>query len=150
VRKVLGLGSGGGRNLIFLAKKGFEVYGIDFSKMGLKLTEEKLKKKNLKAKLKLGDIFKKLPYKKNFFNALISIRVIHHQKFEKIKKLIREIERILKPGAYVFGTILEKEKGLFHFHFERKTLKKLLKNFKILKIWKDSENYLVFLAKLKP
>jgi ubiquinone/menaquinone biosynthesis C-methylase UbiE len=160
--------------LIFLAQKGFEVYGIDFSKVGLKIARKQLKKGRLKAKLKIGNVFEKLPYKKNFFDALISVRVIHHQKFERIKKLINEIERILKPGGYFFGTVLRKEKigkerlsklkfldkrtylilegeekGLYHFQFNRKILKKLLKNFKILKIWKDSENYLAFLAKLK-
>jgi len=174
VRRILDLGCGNGRNLIFLAKKKFEVYGIDFSKVALKFLKEKLKKERLKAKLKFADIFKKLPYKENFFDAIISIRVIHHQKFEKIKKLMKEIERVLKPGGFFFGTVLTREKipkerlpqlkfidkrtylilegpekGLYHFHFNKEILKNLLKNFKVFRIWKDAENYLAFLAKLK-
>lgn len=174
VKKILDLGCGKGRNLIFLAKKGFKMYGIDYSKVGLKILKENLKKEKLKANLKLGNIFKKLPYRKNFFDALISIRVIHHQKIEKIRKLIKEIERILKPGGLIFVTCLGREKipkerkkdlkfvdkrtyfilrgperGLYHFHFNREILKKEFKNFKILEIWKDKENYLAFLGKLK-
>jgi cyclopropane fatty-acyl-phospholipid synthase-like methyltransferase len=174
VKKILDLGCGNGRNLIFLAKKDFEVYGIDYSKIALKFLKEGLKEEGLKAKLKLFNIFKKLPYKDNFFDALISIRVIHHQRLKEIKKLMREIERVLKTGGLFFGTVLAREKipkerlsqlkfidkrtyfilegpekGLYHFHFNRKILKNLLKNFKILKVWKDCENYLAFLARLK-
>jgi ubiquinone/menaquinone biosynthesis C-methylase UbiE len=75
VKRILDLGCGSGRHVIFLTKNDFEVYGIDIAKHGIKLAKEWLKKENLRANLKVGDIHKKLPYPKNFFDAIISIRV---------------------------------------------------------------------------
>ena len=43
VKTVLDLGCGSGRHIVFLAKQGFEVYGMDSSKSGLKQTREWLK-----------------------------------------------------------------------------------------------------------
>ena len=43
VKRVLDLGCGTGRHTIMLAKAGFDVYGTDVSKEGLKLTRKWLK-----------------------------------------------------------------------------------------------------------
>jgi SAM-dependent methyltransferase len=93
VKRVLDLGCGSGRHLVYLARHGFEVYGIDISETGIKLSKEWLKEENLKANLKIGDIYKKLPYSNNFFDAIISVQVLHHNRIEKIRKAIKEIER---------------------------------------------------------
>jgi len=42
-KKILDLGCGTGRHVIALAKRGFEVYGIDTAKKALNLTKERLK-----------------------------------------------------------------------------------------------------------
>ena len=83
-KRILDLGCGTGRHVIALAKRGFEVYGIDIAKNALNLARERLKEKNLKAKLKIGDIYKKLPFKNNFFDGLISTKTIHHARIFKI------------------------------------------------------------------
>ncbi len=174
VKRILDLGCGAGRNLVFLAKNNFEVFGIDFSKTGLKIAKEWLKEVGERAKLKLGNIYEKLPYPNSFFDAIVSIRVIHHQKLAKIRKLIKEVKRILRPRGLIFFTVLGREKipsemkkkikfvdkrtykilegaekGLYHFHFNRKIIKEEFKGFKILKIWKDKEGYLAFLGILQ-
>ncbi len=104
VRRLLDLGCGSGRHTVFLAKKGFEVYGIDNAAAGLKLTEDWLRQEGLQANLKLGSIYEPLPYADNFFDALISIQVINHGNIESIRKLIAEIQRILRPNGLVFLT----------------------------------------------
>lgn len=104
IRKVLDLGCGSGRHTVYLAKRGFEVYGFDIAPEGIKITRNWLKKERLKASFKIGDIYKKLPYKDKFFDAIIAIQVINHGKIESIRKLIREMERILKPKGLVFIT----------------------------------------------
>jgi predicted SAM-dependent methyltransferase len=40
-----------------------------------------------------------------FFDALISIQVIHHNLFKDILFTISEIERVLKPGGFIFITV---------------------------------------------
>lgn len=172
-----------------MAKLRFEVYGIDISPKGIEITKEWLKREKLKAKLEIGDIYKKLPYENNFFDAIISTRTLHHNKLEKIRKLIKEIKRILKPKGLIFITVRKAfgvkgwrkgkivihkykinrkikrtrykvigprictpieggEKGLIHFCFNKKLIKKEFRNFKIPKIWTTGGEY-CFLGELK-
>lgn len=111
VKKILDLGCGSGRHLIYLAKKSFEVYGIDIANHGLKIAWKWLERENVKANLKIGDVYKKLPYKDNFFDAIISVRVINHGRIKEIRKLIKEIERILKPEGLIFITTIKSDKA---------------------------------------
>lgn len=102
VKKVLDLGCGSGRHLVYLAKNGFKMYGIDIAKAGVNITRKWLKKNQLTAELKRGNIYKTLPYKNNFFDAVISTNAIHHAKIVDIRHTIKEIERILKPSGLIF------------------------------------------------
>ena len=76
VRRILDLGCGTGRHLVYLAKRRFEVYGIDIAEHGVKLSERWLRAEGLKAELKVGDIYKGLPYVDDFFDAIISVRIM--------------------------------------------------------------------------
>jgi len=167
VRRILDLGCGSGKHLIFLVKHGFKLYGIDIAEGAIKIAQEKLKKNKLKANLKTGSIYKKLPYKDNFFDAVISLRVMNHGRIEQIRRIIREIERVLKSQGSIFITVLRvitkkkskirkinfirvkmldsrtyiplegREKGVVHYIFNKELLKKEFKNFKIQRLWVD-------------
>ncbi|MEM2908795.1 MAG: class I SAM-dependent methyltransferase [Candidatus Bilamarchaeaceae archaeon] len=157
VKRILDLGCGSGRHTVYFAKKGFVVYGIDIAKQGIKITKSWLKKENVKANLKIGSIYRKLPYPNDFFDAVISTQTIHHARIGNVRKAIREIERVLKQHGLIFVTVARKikrrykqiaprtyvptegvEKGLPHYIFNKKLLKKEFKNFRIFRIWVDS------------
>ena len=176
IKRVLDLGCGSGRHLVFLAKRGFDVYGIDIAREGIKIAKEWLKEERLKANLKIGDFYKRLPYKDDFFDAIISIAALHHGKIEEIRKLIKEMKRILKPEGLIFVTLHKKlpkkkipkdrlfgikyiaprtyiilggpEKGGVHYNFNEKILKKEFKDFEFLKLWLEPGHYCL-LGKLK-
>ena len=177
VKRILDLGCGTGRHLVYLAKKGFEVYGIDISKTGIKIASGWLKKEKVKAKLKVGDIHKKLPYKDCFFDAIVCIRVLNHGKIEWIRKTINEMYRVLREGGYVFINVHKHrgkkhipkdkiygikwiaprtyvmlsgpEKGLIHYRFNKKILIDEFRKagFKVLSFWVDSESYYCMLCR---
>jgi len=107
-----------GRNLMFLAKIGFEVYGIDISSYAVKIIKKLSKKENLKINARVGNIFKKLPYKNEFFDVVIYTRTLNHGKINWIRKTIKEIYRVLKPSGYVFITV-HKHRGKKHIPKER-------------------------------
>ena len=67
---ILEIGCGTGANLGFIAKEGFNCFGIDGSRVAINIAKNKLKREKLKSELKIGDI-KKLPYKKNTFDCVI-------------------------------------------------------------------------------
>jgi cyclopropane fatty-acyl-phospholipid synthase-like methyltransferase len=172
VKTVLDLGCGSGRHTIFLAKNGFEVYGTDNSESGLKYVKTDLKKLGLKAKLKNADCFKKFPYKDNFFDAIISVQVIHHAKIEQIKYCISEIERTLKPNGLIFIIVTRSKKnkyrskvkmiaprtfiplegheiGVPHYLYNKELFRKSFNNFKVIELYKDGLTHYCLLGRLK-
>lgn len=177
VKKVLDLGCGGGRNLLYLAKKGFELYGLDSSEEGVKMTKDSLDKENLKAELIVGDAFKKLPYETGFFDAVMSIQVLEHAKLKDIKNAIEEIKRILKPSGLIFITLcgryskgkvrycivktakeiepgtfvptLGNEIGVPHHIYNASGIRDHYRDFKITDIWRDDKDYYCFIGENK-
>lgn len=103
---VLDAGCGTGRFSIELAKKGFDVIGIDSSKEMLRLTLLK-KNENYINNLQVinGDL-QTLPFKDNSFDTLTCVRVLFHMPF--YKDAIKEFVRVLKPSGKI---ILEFDNG---------------------------------------
>lgn len=98
--KILDAGAGTGRVTRILKDKGFDVYCLDTSDEMIK----KLKKIINPKKVKKGSVFK-IPFKKESFNAVVSLRVLHHFNLEDSKKLVKEYLRVTKKkGFIVFNT----------------------------------------------
>lgn len=177
IAKVLDLGCGAGRNTLYLTEKKFTVDGFDNAPTGLKILKNKLQQKGLSANLKIGDVYKPLPYRDNFFDALVSIQVIQHAKEINILKTIKEISRVVRPDGLIFITVCGRysknkvrlflvktankiaphtyiptqgnEVGLVHFIYNKELVKKHFKKFEILKLWKDDKDYFAFVGRNK-
>lgn len=100
-QRICDLCCGMGRNLIYLAQQGFDVYGIDFSTEGLSKTRKKAEKVNFKIELKQSDMTK-IPYPNHFFDATICIYAIYHNSLENIMKTLAEINRVLHKGGILY------------------------------------------------
>lgn len=98
-RRVLDLGCGAGRHLVYLAKEGFEVHGIDISETGLEHARRWLAREGLTAALKRSDMTE-IPYPEGFFDAVISVAVIYHGTLAQMRRAIGEVHRVLKPGGF--------------------------------------------------
>lgn len=155
VKNILDIGCGTGRHPVFLSKLGFNVSGFDISPTGLKLTKIWLKKENLDADIRVLEMDKKYPYKDGCFDAIISIKTLHHNNPNRLKRSILEVSRVLRKGGYVFiivpktmtqGNNFKKvdfrtfvpldgiEKGVPHFYFNKKLIKAFFHDFKIIKM----------------
>lgn len=177
VKKVLDLGCGSGRHLVHLAEQGFEVFGMDLSGKAIELAANWLKERGLSAKLRVNSIYERFPYEDNFFDAIISVRVINHGRIENIRNAIGEMQRVLKPRGLLFIEVSKdrpirvskkqssrsriigprtlvpkkgKEKGIIHYQFNKVILRKEFQNFRILSLYADSEGYYCLLGELKP
>jgi cyclopropane fatty-acyl-phospholipid synthase-like methyltransferase len=171
IKRILDLGCGTGRHVIYLSKKGFDVYGFDVSRTGVIYTKKWLKKEKLNAKVIVHEMTKKFPYPDNFFDAVISIQVIHHNKLNKVRKTIREVKRVLRTNGMIFisvptskkllnkkykkiapGTYIHldgKEKGLVHYYFNKKKIYEEFRGFKIRNIHIDSNDIFCILGEKK-
>lgn len=115
VKRILDLGCGTGRHVVYLAKNNFNVYGFDIAEDGIKISKKWLDSQKLKAHLNIGSIYDTLPYEDNFFDAVVSTQTINHGKIQDIRRTISEIERILKPHGLIFITVQKRKFGKKYF-----------------------------------
>ncbi|MHA2070453.1 MAG: class I SAM-dependent methyltransferase [Candidatus Thorarchaeota archaeon] len=102
VKKVLDVGCGSGRHLVYLSKRGFETYGFDVSQSALSLAHEWLEEEGLQATIIKHQMEQRFPYQDSFFDAVISTQVIHHNRMREILFTVSEIERVLRLGGVIF------------------------------------------------
>ena len=163
--KILDIGSGTGRHLIFFSKKGFDTHGFDASPKGISIAKQWLNEENLKAEIKLHKMEEKFPYPDSYFDAIISIQVIHHNRMEDILVTVSEIGRVLKKEGMIFitfpkigGTCRDvtklkkieyrtyipqegKEKGLPHHFFSLDEINDVFSSLELLEVYDDGKNH---------
>ncbi len=152
--KVLDLGCGAGRHVVYMASQTFETYGVDTSETGLKRTKERLKAHGLEASLVRCDM-KLPPFISSCFDVVICLNTIYHQRFMEIQQTMSEVHRILKnKGLFLVNfhsrrshrygkgikveenTFMDKngpEKGVLHHFVDEDELKQLFRKFRIVK-----------------
>ncbi len=167
---VLDLGCGSGRHVMYFARYGFSVFGLDSSQQGIEITRRTLKQANLRADLRLQGMTERLPYEDALFDAVIAVQVIHHAKVATIISIVAEITRVLKQDGFVFVTVPRlqnqaetfqeiepgtfvpmdgPEKGLPHHYFTPEELREIFFEYSITDIHVDSsEHYCLSAFKL--
>jgi len=83
--KILDVGCGAGAAVWYIAREGFSAYGIDGSDTAIKIAKERFAKEGLKGSFKVGDIIS-LDYTKEYFNCVVDVCAIQHNKTEAVKK----------------------------------------------------------------
>ena len=174
--RILDLGCGTGRHIVYLARLGCDVYGFDASPKALSMTQEWLNDEDLEATLFEHQMEDPFPYENNFFDTVISIQVIHHNLMKNIRKTINEIERVLRPGGILFVTVpvlhpgpvseeddwklVEVEEGTYvpqkgwesgipHHYFTLEEIPIEFRSFDIHDIFLDETGHRCFIARLR-
>lgn len=102
IGRVLDVGCGSGGQLLDLAKRGYMVFGFDFSPQAIEVAQKRFSEAKFRGDFKVASMQEKFPYRDNFFDVVISLRTINHGTLPQIKKTIKEIKRVLKPSGIVF------------------------------------------------
>ena len=124
--RVLEIGVGSGCNTLYLAKKGYDVTGIDIAKSSKVITEKKLQKnkinkKNFRIKI-LKYNYKKLPLESDYFDCVVCMSVLSLLgSKKKIEKLLSELQRVMKPKGKI---ILDINDANSEFSGKNKKIKK--------------------------
>ena len=111
-KNILDLGAGMGQNAIHFARQGFEVSAIEISDYAVEYMKNWAKDENLRIDAVVGDMHS-LPYSDNSFDCLFEYHTIRHTDSTGIKKIISEIERVVKPGGEVYLTFISKDSNEF-------------------------------------
>jgi len=166
LRRVLDVGCGIGRHIIYLAQHGIEAHGFDISEKALSRANALLRKHGLEANLSIGDMFKPFPYDDQFFDAVIATRTIHHGRLKDVLRVAAEMDRVLAKKGYVFiqtsawlpGERIEnplaveveprtlvwpegEEAYVPHHFFTKEELLSTFKNYRIVSLHSRSDHY---------
>jgi SAM-dependent methyltransferase len=110
--KILEIGCGSGNNLVYLAKEGFTVYGIDHSAYAIEMSKEFLSVNQCMAKIET-QCATSLPFPDNYFDVCVESNSIHCNMTEDVKLIMKEIKRVLKEGGKFYGIFVSNESDEF-------------------------------------
>lgn len=100
-RSILDLGCGTGRNTLYLVDRGFDVHACDISESGVEITKKLLSDKNTNnVEYSIQDMYS-MTLENDLFDGVLCIWVQGHGTRDEVKKGIKEIYRVLKPGGIV-------------------------------------------------
>ncbi len=109
---ILDAGAGPGRYTIDLAKKGYDVVLLDFSKGNVELAKTKVKEEKQEKKVKdfiQGTIVNLSQFKDNSFDAVICLGgPLSHVKENERQKAVNELIRVAKKNAPIFVSVMGK------------------------------------------
>ncbi len=100
--RILDIGCGHGRHVIYFSGNGHNVFGIDNYGPIIKRLDKQLIRIKLYADLKYHDFKKGLPYPNRYFDLVIATRSIHHTNAKTLKKIFLEINRVIKVKGLLF------------------------------------------------
>ena len=104
-KKVLDIGCGNGKYLVFLKTLSFIVNGIDSSETAVEMTKDVLDGNDSIVCANMYD-YKMTP---SSYDLIISIAAIHHGLKKEVKGVIKEIYQALLPGGLFFITLPDNE-----------------------------------------
>lgn len=96
--RVLELGSGCGNNLVFFAREGFEVHGIEGSASACEAARSLLGRESLSAQVSNAD-FIRIPYPDEHFDLIVDRESVCANRKQAILEIAKEVRRSLKRGG---------------------------------------------------
>ncbi len=107
-KKVLDVGCGGGRNLFYFLRNGFEVFGLDTDLRAVEAV--KALSASLAPDNPLGNFTvcsaENMPYRDGEFDLIVCNAVLHFASSEQhFDAMLESIFRVLKPGGYFFARL---------------------------------------------
>ena len=170
VQKILDLGCGDGRHLMYFGNLGYEMYGLDHSSSAIQLAEQWLTEEKLSAEFVCTGM-DMIPWSNEYFDAVICFQAINHNLVDAIRRTIAEIHRVLRKEGWLFvtigtwrlpdsftfhsGTEVEPntiilteghEKGVPHHFFTTEEILREFSQFNIVNLDHDSRNRACLLA----
>jgi SAM-dependent methyltransferase len=107
--RVLDLGSGTGKNSLFLAERGSISTGIELSKTAVKIAKDRAKQKQLQATFLQGDIGQKFPFPNESFDLILDVVSSNSLTNQERANYVKEINRTLVSGGYMYVKALCKD-----------------------------------------
>jgi ubiquinone/menaquinone biosynthesis C-methylase UbiE len=122
--KALDICCGLGTNTVYLAKKGFQVKGIDISQTAVEGAKEKAGKAGVNIDFRVGSAVR-LPYPANEFVFVFDMGCFHHILPRDRDAYLEGVRRVLKRGGKYLGICFSRRNGPAWNHFTEEELKRI-------------------------
>ena len=128
---VLDVGMGEGRDVLFLAEKGFQVTGVDLSEIAVNKCLKLAKEKWLTIEALAGDFLDYYP--DNRFEVIISNSTLHLMKKDSVRRAVVKMKKMTrKNGLNIIAVFSEKDTSSVPYKFKEDELKLFYKDWKVL------------------
>jgi SAM-dependent methyltransferase len=111
--RAIDLGCGAGNYAIYLAGLGFEVTGVDSSPTAIKIAEEHAKEQGARCRFIVADLLGDLHEVTGTFDFAYDWEFLHHIFPEDREVYIRNVHRLLNPGAPYFSVCFSEDDPQF-------------------------------------
>jgi SAM-dependent methyltransferase len=98
---VLDVGCGTGENALYLAGRGYDVWGIDFIPKAIERARDKAAQRGLRAQFQVGDALD-LDVLGRTFDTVIDSGLFHTFSDEERTKFVRGLARAVRPGGAAY------------------------------------------------
>lgn len=106
--KILDAGCGGGRNIVYFLREGFQVFGVDQNMEAIE--HVRYLAQTLAPQISTENFqtaaIEKMPFQNEVFDAVISSAVLHFADDEAhFNRMLDEMRRVLKPNGILFARL---------------------------------------------
>lgn len=110
--KTIDMGCGAGNYAVYLAERGFEVTGVDFSQTAIKIARENASRKGVKCNFFVADVVEELDSVNQTWDFVYGWGLLHHILPEQRQKYVENVRRILNPsGRYLSVCFSQEDTG---------------------------------------
>ncbi len=111
--RTIDLGCGAGNYAIYLAGLGFDVTGVDSSPSAIKIAGENATKRGVRCRFIVADLLGDLHEVNDTFDFAFDWEFLHHIFPEDQKTYIKNVYKILRPGATYFSVCFSEKDSQF-------------------------------------
>jgi len=101
--RVLELGCGNGRVILFTARKGHDAYGIDIVPEAIDWAKQQAQEQKIEAHFTVGDVITLSPYADAFFDFVFDADCLFMVIGKDRKACVENVFRVLKPGGVFYA-----------------------------------------------
>ncbi len=98
--RVLELGCGAGNMTIWLARKGYEAYGVDIAPAGIAWARERAQEQDIQINFTVGNVLDLAGYSNAFFDFALDGHCLHCIIGTDRRQFFSSVRRVLKPKGY--------------------------------------------------
>ena len=107
--RFLDLGCGGGAVSWYLAREGFNVFGVDGSSIAVKRLSKRFEDEKLNGCFRVCDFTKNISFDDGVFDVVMDVTSIQQNTKADARKAVKEVFRVLRYGGRFFSIIMSDE-----------------------------------------